>query len=83
MSLLAQNKEENVGAQTGSELLPEHPNLGATATATGKPQEAPPTQPTTTAAFTPTTQQTLTALFRSPPPKPPDLGETQTSTARI
>ncbi|KAF7152039.1 hypothetical protein RHSIM_Rhsim01G0238900 [Rhododendron simsii] len=65
---------DNASEQTGPELLPEHPNNDATATTVGNPQEAPPTQLSTTAILTLTTHQTLTTLLR-PPPKTAGLGE--------
>ncbi|KAF7154515.1 hypothetical protein RHSIM_Rhsim01G0254200 [Rhododendron simsii] len=82
LPLTAQNKEITPVNVSGPELLLKHPNNDATATTVGNPQEAPPTQLSTTAILTPTTHQTLTTLLR-PPPKIAKPGETQTSTGQI
>ncbi|KAI8538953.1 hypothetical protein RHMOL_Rhmol09G0143300 [Rhododendron molle] len=68
-----------VGEQNRPELVPKNPNNYVTVE---NPQEVPPTPPSTIAVLTSTTHQTLTTLLSSPP-KPLDLGETQTSTSRI
>ncbi|KAG5541500.1 hypothetical protein RHGRI_021355 [Rhododendron griersonianum] len=82
LPLTAQNKETTPSNKNRPEQLPENPNNGITATTVGNLQEAPLTPPSTTAVLIPTIHQTLTTLLH-PPPKPPDLGETQTSTGRI